>query len=135
MYADRWADPWNVTLEVPTSSGAPRRDEIGSVSLSSESAPCIVDQGVTSRAELYFSVGGGSYEVDVTLQNRVIVWEFVEMDEGYDPRVGGPIRRRRGRVRLPSGVASDGFEVLCRDLSLWDGGVNDRRDQPAILPL
>lgn len=112
----QWSDPWAVTLEVPRATGAPRVYAMGAITLTS--APeesCIVTREVTSEAALHYPVGGGSFEVNVTLRDRRITWEFVEQAEGDDPRAAGTTDRKRGRVPLPPGVADDGFEVLCRE--------------------
>lgn len=123
IYGERWADPWDVTLEVPRATGAPRVYAVGSVTLSSApDEPCIVAREVTSQTELHFPVGGGSFEVNVTLRDRRIAWEFVEQAEGDDPRAAGTTERKHGRVQLPPGVADDGFEVLCREQATSDAG-------------
>ncbi len=112
---ERWADPWSITLEVPSLRGPPRVYAVGDLSLtSSDYGPCPASPGEVDRYEGSWPVGGGSFNLALTLRGRTIAWDFVESAEGDDPRGAGSTRHARGRAEVPAGVPADRVVVECR---------------------
>lgn len=112
---ERWADPWSITLEVPSLRGPPRVYAVGDLSLTSpDDGPCPASPGAVDRYEGSWPVGGGSFNLTLTLRGRTIAWDFVESAEGDDPRGAGSTRHARGRAEVPAGVPADRVAVECR---------------------
>ncbi len=111
----RWADPWSVTLEVPSPQGPPRVYPVGDLTLTSpDYGRCPVRPGEVRRFDVSWGVGGGSYGLTLTLRARTIAWDFVEMTESDDPQQGGSQRHSRGRADVPAGVPADRVVLECR---------------------
>jgi len=112
---ERWADPWSITLEVASLRGPPRVYAVGDLSLTSpDYGPCPASPGEVDRYEGSWPVGGGSFNLTLTLRGRTIAWDFVESAEGDDPRGAGSTRHARGRAEVPAGVPADRVVVECR---------------------
>lgn len=112
---ERWADPWSITLEMPSLHGPPRIYAVGDLSLTSpDYGPCPASPGVVDRFEGSWPVGGGSFNLTLTLRGRTIAWDFVESAEGDDPRGAGSTRHARGRAEVPAGAPADRVVVECR---------------------